>query len=48
MGREVDQVHEAAHGWFGDGVRLRCWEDFVLSEGTASHLDARGDRPVSK
>jgi aminopeptidase N len=34
-------VHEAAHGWFGDGVRLRCWEDFVLSEGTVSYLSAR-------
>ena len=35
------QAHEAAHGWFGNGVRLRCWEDFVLSEGTASYLAAR-------
>jgi hypothetical protein len=34
-------IHEAAHGWFGNGVRLRCWEDFVLSEGTASYLAAR-------
>jgi hypothetical protein len=34
-------VHEAAHGWFGNGVRLRCWEDFVLSEGTVSYLAAR-------
>jgi aminopeptidase N len=34
-------VHEAAHGWFGNGVRLACWEDFVLSEGTASYLAAR-------
>jgi aminopeptidase N len=34
-------VHEAAHGWFGNGVRLRCWEDFVLSEGTASYLAGR-------
>jgi aminopeptidase N len=34
-------VHEAAHGWFGDGVRIRCWEDFVLSEGTVSYLTAR-------
>ena len=36
----LTHVHEAAHGWFGDGVRLRCWEDFVLSEGTASYLAA--------
>ena len=34
-------AHEAAHGWFGDGVRLRCWEDFVLSEGTVCYLAAR-------
>ena len=33
-------AHEAAHGWFGDGVRIACWEDFVLSEGTASYLAA--------
>lgn len=34
-------VHEAAHGWFGNGVRLRCWEDFVLSEGTVEYLKWR-------
>ncbi len=34
-------AHEAAHGWFGNGIRLRCWEDFVLSEGVASYLAAR-------
>lgn len=37
----LTQIHEASHGWFGDGVRLRCWEDFVLSEGLASYLAAR-------
>jgi len=42
MNDEVTQAHEAAHGWFGDGVRLKCWEDFVLSEGTTSYLAARG------
>ncbi|HYP75582.1 MAG TPA: M1 family aminopeptidase [Polyangiaceae bacterium] len=41
MADEVTQVHEAAHGWFGNGVRLRCWEDLVLSEGTATYLAAR-------
>lgn len=41
MNDEVTHVHEAAHGWFGDGVRLKCWEDFVLSEGTVSYLAAR-------
>lgn len=38
---EETQVHEAAHGWFGDGVRLACWEDFVLSEGTVTYMAAR-------
>ncbi|MEJ7732903.1 MAG: M1 family aminopeptidase [Polyangiaceae bacterium] len=33
-------AHEAAHGWYGDGVRIACWEDFVLSEGTATYLAA--------
>lgn len=34
-------AHEAAHGWFGDGIRLACWEDFVLSEGTVTYLAGR-------
>jgi aminopeptidase N len=34
-------AHEAAHGWFGDGIRIACWEDLVLSEGTVSYLEAR-------
>lgn len=38
---EETNVHEAAHGWFGDGIRVKCWEDFVLSEGTVSYLAAR-------
>jgi hypothetical protein len=41
MNDEVTHAHEAAHGWFGDGVRIECWEDFVLSEGTTSYLAAR-------
>jgi hypothetical protein len=40
LGDESVQIHEATHGWFGDGIRLRCWEDFVLSEGTADYLTA--------
>jgi aminopeptidase N len=38
---EEVHAHEAAHGWFGNGVRIGCWEDFVLSEGTVSYLSAR-------
>jgi len=41
MADESVQVHEASHGWFGDGVRIECWEDFVLSEGAASYYEAR-------
>jgi aminopeptidase N len=41
IGDEETNVHEAAHGWFGDGIRIACWEDFVLSEGTVSYLAAR-------
>jgi aminopeptidase N len=39
-------AHEAAHGWFGNGVRLRCWEDFALSEGLATYLAARAVEAV--
>ncbi|MDC3958173.1 M1 family metallopeptidase [Polyangium jinanense] len=42
MNDPVTHAHEAAHGWFGNGVRIACWEDFVLSEGTVSYLAARG------
>ncbi len=41
MGNKQVHHHEAAHGWFGNGVRLRCREDFVLSEGVVSYLEAR-------
>ena len=41
LGSQETNAHEAVHGWFGDGVRISCWEDFVLSEGTASYLAAR-------
>ncbi len=34
-------AHEAVHGWFGDGIRVACWEDFVLSEGTTTYLAGR-------
>lgn len=39
--QETLHIHEAAHGWIGNGVRIACWEDFVLSEGTTSYLTAR-------
>ena len=41
MGDRAVHVHEASHGWFGDGVRIARWEDLVLSEGTACYLTAR-------
>ena len=41
LASQETNVHEAAHGWFGDGIRIRCWEDFVLSEGTVTYLAAR-------
>lgn len=41
LGDELPHVHEAAHGWYGNGVRMKCWEDWVLSEGTTSYLAAR-------
>jgi aminopeptidase N len=41
LASEETNVHEAAHGWFGDGIRIQCWEDFVLSEGTVSYLAGR-------
>lgn len=37
---EEVNAHEAAHGWYGDGVRIACWEDFVLSEGTVTYMAA--------
>ena len=47
MSDEETHAHEAAHGWFGDGVRLACWEDLTLSEGTVSYLAARGLEAVA-
>jgi aminopeptidase N len=38
---ENTQVHESSHGWYGDGIRIGCWEDFVLSEGTVCYLAGR-------
>lgn len=39
-------VHEAAHGWYGNGVRIECWEDFVLSEGTVTYMATRAIEQV--
>ncbi len=47
IGDEETHIHEAAHGWFGDGIRLRCWEDLALSEGTTSYVTARAIEAVS-
>ena len=41
MAEEYVHLHEAAHGWFGGGIRIECWEDFVLSEGTVTYLGTR-------
>lgn len=41
MQDEYTHAHEAAHGWFGNGVRIQCWQDFLLSEGTSSYIAAR-------
>ena len=41
LGDQETNAHEAAHGWFGDGIRIACWEDFVLSEGTVTYLAGR-------
>jgi hypothetical protein len=38
---EEVNAHEAAHGWYGNGVRIACWEDFVLSEGVVTYMAAR-------
>jgi aminopeptidase N len=47
MGSSLTHFHEAAHGWYGNGVRIRCWEDFVLSEGLADYLSARAYEAVN-
>lgn len=44
MAERLMHHHEAAHGWYGNGVRIQCWEDFVLSEGTTDYLTARAVR----
>ena len=41
MADPLVHAHEATHGWYGTGVRIACWEQFVLSEGTTSYLSAR-------
>jgi hypothetical protein len=41
MDNPESQFHEAAHGWFGNGVRMRCWEDFAFSEGNVNYWAAR-------
>jgi aminopeptidase N len=41
FGNPEVQVHELVHAWFGGHVRIACWEDLVLSEGTTTYLTAR-------
>jgi aminopeptidase N len=41
LSSQETNVHEAVHGWFGGGIRIACWEDFVLSEGTTTYLAGR-------
>ncbi len=44
---DVDSdAHEAAHGWFGNAVRVLCWEDLVLSEGLTEYLSIRVRRAL--
>lgn len=43
---EEATIHETGHAWYGDGVRIACWEDFVLSEGTNSYITARAMESV--
>ena len=46
MAEQEIHFHEATHGWYGNGVRMACWEDFVFSEGTVNYLVARAYREV--
>lgn len=46
MNDEEAHAHEAGHGWYGNGVRVECWEDFVLSEGTTTYIAARAMEQV--
>ncbi len=41
LSTEETNAHEAAHGWYGNGVRIACWEDYVLSEGVVTYMAAR-------
>jgi aminopeptidase N len=41
FGSDESHIHEAIHGWYGDGIRIGCWEDMVVSEGTTTYLAGR-------
>jgi hypothetical protein len=36
---EAVVVHELAHQWYGDSVRLHVWEDLWLNEGFATYAE---------
>ena len=46
MADQEIHAHEATHGWYGNAVRMACWEDFVFSEGTVNYLVSRAFREV--
>lgn len=33
-------VHEVAHSWWGDGVQIKSWGDFWISEGITSYVSS--------
>ena len=39
-----DPAHEADHAYFGNGVRIKDWPNFTLSEGFVEYLTYRGQK----
>lgn len=46
LSNQMVHIHEAAHGWYGNAVRIACWEDYILSEGVTSYMTARAFQAV--